>query len=64
MTDQYTSLSPAALRDIITNIDETLAVFARHPDRLRATELKVKVMLIALRAQVVEQLESHPDREK
>ena len=64
MTDQYTSLSPAALRDIIANIDETLAVFDRHPDRLRASELKVKVMLIALRAQVLEQLENHRDAEK
>lgn len=61
MTDQFTSLSPAALRDIIAKIDESLAIFAQQSDRLHATELQAKSMLMALRARMVERLENHPD---
>ena len=62
MTDQYTFLSPAALRDIIANLDQSLAVFDRYPGRLPANELQVKKMLIALRARLIEQLENHPEQ--
>jgi hypothetical protein len=61
MTDQFTSLSPAALRDIIANIDESLAVFGRHAGRLHATEFQAKNMLLALRARMVERLANHPE---
>jgi hypothetical protein len=63
MTDQYTSLSPAALKDIITHIDQSLAILARHLDGLSATELQIKKMLMALRARLVDRLENHPDAE-
>jgi hypothetical protein len=63
MTDQYTSLSPAALKDIITHIDQSLAILARHRDRLNATESQIKKMLMALRAKLVDKLERHPDAE-
>lgn len=63
MTDQFTSLSPTALRDILAHIDSTLAIFALYPDRLHATELQAKSMLVKLRAQIVERLENHPDPE-
>lgn len=64
MTDQFTSLSPAALRNIIANIDESLAIFAQHPDRLHATELQAKSQLVALRAQMVARLEKHPENDE
>jgi hypothetical protein len=61
MTDQFTSLSPAALRDIIAKIDESLAVFERHSGRLHATEFQAKNMLLALRARMMERLQNHPE---
>jgi hypothetical protein len=61
MTDQFTALSPVALRDIIAKIDESLAIFELHTDRLHATELQTKSMLVVLRARLVERLENHPD---
>ena len=61
MTDQFTSLSPAAMRDIITKIDESLSVFDRHTGRLHTSEFQAKMMLIALRAQMIERLKLHPE---
>jgi hypothetical protein len=63
MTDQSTSLSPAALRDIIANIDRSLAVFARDPERLHASERQTQQMLISLRERIANQLANHPERE-
>lgn len=64
MTDQFTSLNPAALRDIVGHLDESLAVLARQPERLSAADLQIKKMLIALRARLVEKLENYPDAER
>ncbi len=61
MTDQFTSLSPAAMRDILAKIDESLAIFERHSGRLHASEFHAKSMLLALRAQMMERLRNHPD---
>lgn len=63
MTDQFTALSPTALRDIIANIDRSLEIYAQYADRLHATELQAKSMLLALRARIVAQLENHPETE-
>lgn len=63
MTDQFTSLSPAALKDIIAHIDRSLAVFARHPNQLSAPELQIKRMLEALRLRLADQLQNHPEAE-
>jgi hypothetical protein len=63
MTDQSTSLSPAALRDIIANIDKSLEVFARNPERLHASEVQTRQMLLSLRERIATQLENHPEFE-
>jgi len=63
MTDQSTSLSPAALRDIIANLDKSLEIFARDPDRLHVSELQTRKMLLALRERIVTQLQKHPESE-
>lgn len=56
MTDQFTSLSPAAIKDIIAHLDESLAVFDKYKGRMTASEIQVKSMLAALRRQLLEQL--------
>jgi hypothetical protein len=56
MTDQFTSLTPAAIKEIITHIDESVAVFDKYKGRLSAPELQVKSMLMAMRRQLLEQL--------
>lgn len=56
MTDQFTSLTPAAIKEIITHIDESVAVFGKYKGRLSAPELQVKSMLMAMRRQLIEQL--------
>jgi hypothetical protein len=61
MTDQFTSLSPAAMRDIIAKIDESLAIFARHAGHLHASEEQAKNLLLALRKRMLERLENHPE---
>ncbi len=57
MTDQFTSLTPAAIREIIAHIDESIAVFSKYTGRLTASEIQVKSMLTALRRQLLEQLD-------
>lgn len=56
MTDQFTSLTPAAIKEIITHIDESVAVFDKYRGRLSVPELQVKSMLMAMRRQLIEQL--------
>jgi hypothetical protein len=56
MTDQFTSLTPAAIKEIITHIDESVAVFEKYRGRMSAPELQVKSMLMAMRRQLIEQL--------
>ncbi len=63
MTDQFTSLNASALKDIIVNIDLSLAVFARHSNRLTASELQIKKMLEALRTRLLDKLQNHPELE-
>ncbi|MDB6113580.1 MAG: hypothetical protein JWQ62_525 [Lacunisphaera sp.] len=63
MTDQFTSLSPAALKDIVAHIDRSLSVFARHPNPLSAPELQIKKMLEVLRTRLADKLQNHPEAE-
>lgn len=63
MTDQYTSLSPAALKDIIAHLDGSLATFSRHSHPLSESELQIKRMLVALRARLADKLKNHPESE-
>lgn len=64
MTDQFTSLTPAAMRDIIAQIDKSLAIFERHQGSLNVAELQAKNMLAALRERMVDGLLAHPDRDE
>ena len=56
MTDQFTSLTPTAIKEIIGHIDESVAVFEKYKGRMSAPELQVKSMLMAMRRQLIEQL--------
>lgn len=56
MTDQFTSLTPAAIKDIIAHLEESIAVFDKYKGRMTASEIQVKSMLSALRRQLLEQL--------
>ena len=56
MTDQFTSLTPTAIKEIIVHLDESIAVFDKYKGRMTASELQVKSMLTALRRQLAEQL--------
>jgi hypothetical protein len=56
MTDQFTSLTPAAIKDIIVHLEESIAVFDKYKGRMTASEIQVKSMLSALRRQLLEQL--------
>ena len=58
MTDQFTSLTPAAIKDIVVHLDESIAVFDKYKGRMTATEIQVKSMLAALRRQMLEQLQN------
>lgn len=64
MTDQFTSLTPAALREIIDKLDLSLAVFAQHQGPLGVAEQNVRQMLTELRTRLADRLASHPDNQK
>ena len=57
MTDQFNSLTPAAIKEIIEHIEESISVFEKYKGRMTASELQVKSMLSALRRQLLEQLD-------
>lgn len=61
MTDQFTSLTPTAIREIMAHIDESLAVFEKNKGRISLTDLRIKSMLTTLRGQLAEQLENLSD---
>lgn len=61
MTDQFTSLTPTAIREIVAHIDESIAVFDKYKGRMTASELQVKSMLTALRSQLQDQLKRQRD---
>jgi hypothetical protein len=64
MTDQYTSLSLATLKEISAGVDRTLAIFDRQTKPLSAAEESVRSMLRKLRLQLDKQLEDHPENRK
>lgn len=63
MTDQFTSLSASAIKEIVAHIDKSLQVFEKYQGRMSVSELQVKSMLTALRAQLHDQLERQRGRE-
>lgn len=58
MTDHFTSLSLAALKDIIAHVEESIALIEKHKDRRRltASEIQIKSMLSAVRRQLQEHI--------
>jgi len=40
MTDQFTSLTPTAIKEIIVHLDESIAVFDKYKGRMTASELQ------------------------
>ena len=64
MTDQYTSLSLPALKEIAANVDRALALFDRHRMPLASAEEDVRAMLQKLRLQLQKQLEHHPENRR
>ncbi|HYC71970.1 MAG TPA: hypothetical protein VEB66_12230 [Opitutaceae bacterium] len=63
MTDQFTSLSSAAIKEILSHIDNSLSAFEKYKGRMSVPELQVKSMLTALRKQMAEQLQRQAERE-
>lgn len=61
MTDQFTSLSLTALKEIIAHIDESIALIDMNKGRRTASEIQVKSMLSAVRRQLLEHVN---EREK
>ena len=55
MTDRAASLNPAALREIIGHLDDSLKVMDSS-DRHTLGEIKIKSMITALRRQLLEYL--------
>lgn len=64
MTEQYTSLSLATLKEIAAGVDRTLALFDRHRMPLASSEENVRSMLQKLRLQLQKQIEHHPDNRR
>jgi hypothetical protein len=58
MTDRTTSLTPAAVQQILGHIDEALRVIDRSGRRLTAQQHQIRSMLLGLRSQLAEQLRS------
>ena len=56
MTDQFTSLNPAAIREMINHIDASLAVLDRYRIRATVAQLEIRVMLKTIRGQLEKQL--------
>ena len=56
MTDQFTSLPTAALKDIIVHIDESISLIEKHKGRITVSDIQVKSMLAAVRRQLLEHM--------
>ena len=56
MTDQSSTLTPAATRQIISHIHEAIAVLDRHRGRISAQHIQMRAMLHAVKAQLEDQL--------
>lgn len=61
MTDQFTTLTPAGMRQIIENLDASIAVLDRHRGKMTAQQIQIKSMLTTVRRQLEEQLRSIED---
>lgn len=61
MTDHFTSLSLRALKEIVVHLDESISLIDKHKGRMTASEIHIKSMLSALRAQLMEHIN---DRDK
>lgn len=60
MTDQFTSLSPAAIREIIAKLDDGLRHFQKRPV-LSDSEAKIQKMMKTLRDALEKKLQGLPD---
>jgi hypothetical protein len=63
MTDLLTSLTPAVIREIIAQLDQSIALIEKSNGRLTAYDIQLKSMLSALRSRMSEHLrrfENHP----
>lgn len=56
MTDQLTSLTPAVIREIIVQLDQSIALIEKSNGRLTAYDIQLKSMLAALRSRMAEHL--------
>jgi hypothetical protein len=56
MTDQFTSLPLAALKDIVAHVEESISLIEKHKGRITASDIQVKSMLSAVRRQLVEHM--------
>jgi hypothetical protein len=56
MTDQFSSLTPAAMLEIIREIDASLAILDRYRMRPTAAQIRMRSMLLTVRAELIEQL--------
>lgn len=63
MTDQFSSLGSGAIKEIIAHIDKSLSVFEKYQGRMSVSEVQVKSMLTALRAQLRDQLNNQAGRD-
>jgi len=63
MTDQFTSLPLAALKDIVGHLEESISLMDNYKDRGRmtASELQVKSMLSAVRRQLLEHIRAREE---
>jgi hypothetical protein len=61
MTDHITSLTPAAMRELIETLDQGLALFGLQNASLSASEVKIRQMILEVRNQVAAQLANRPD---
>lgn len=64
MTGQRTSLSLAALKQIIAGIDQSIAVFDRTGASLTSSEWGVRNMLYKLRGELAGQIDRHPENRR
>jgi hypothetical protein len=61
MTDRYSSLSLATLKEISAGVDRTLGIFERRRDPLGSSEMEVKAILQKLQGHLAALIGRHPD---
>ena len=64
MSDQPTTRSLAALKEILAGVEQTIAIFERSGRSLVDPDDKVGTKLRHLRRQLAEQIEEHPENRR